>query len=82
MGTMCRTKLGIREPLKAELAMKDRELVKIEASEKRVFEQATPTSQMTNMKGALSFNNHLVDTLWPPRPLGTMSLLLVKILCS
>ena len=38
----CSTKRGVREPLHVELALKNRELVKEELFEKRVFEQTAP----------------------------------------
>ena len=38
----CSTKQGVREPLHVEFALSNRELVKAEEFEKRVFEQMTP----------------------------------------
>ena len=55
----CSTKCGVREPLHVEFALKNRELVKAEVFEKRVFEHE-------EMKGAFSLNNLLVGTLRPP----------------
>ena len=38
----CSTKRGVQEPLHVEFALNNRELVKAEAFEKRVFEQTPP----------------------------------------
>ena len=38
----CLTERGVREPLHVEFALSNRELVKAEVFEKRVFEQTTP----------------------------------------
>ena len=38
----CSTKRGVREPLYVEFAKNNREMVKAEVFEKRVFEQTTP----------------------------------------
>ena len=38
----CLTKRGVREPLRLEFALNNRQLVKAEVFEKRVFEQTTP----------------------------------------
>ena len=38
----CSTKRGVREPLHVEFALNNRELVKAEVFEKKVFEQTAP----------------------------------------
>ena len=38
----CSTRRGVREPLHVEFALNNRELVKAEVFEKRVFEQTAP----------------------------------------
>ena len=40
--TKCSTKGGVREPLHVEFALNNRELVKAEVFEKKMFEQTTP----------------------------------------
>ena len=51
--------------LHVEFPLNNRELVKAEVFEKRVFEQTTPI-QIEKMKGAFSLNNPLVGTARPP----------------
>ena len=41
----CSTKRGVREPWNVEFSLNDRELVKTEVFEKRVFEQTTPSKR-------------------------------------
>ena len=41
----CSTKRGVREPVHVEFALNNRELVKAEVFEKRVFEQTAPLNE-------------------------------------
>ena len=51
----CSTKRGLREPLHVEFALNNREVVKAEVFEKRVFEQTTPFKRR-KLRGAFSLN--------------------------
>ena len=59
------TKRDVREPLHVEIALNNRELVKAEVFEKRVFKQTAPL-KWRKWRGHFSLNNHLVGTVRPP----------------
>ena len=60
----CSSKRGVREPLHLEFALNNRELVKAEGFEKRLFAQTAPLNE--EMRGAFSLNDLLVGTVRPP----------------
>ena len=58
----CSTKRGVREPLHVEFALNNRELVKAEAFDKRVFEQTTPSEAPKPNPKSRNTKKHCVYT--------------------